>query len=374
MTSNPVYKTRQTKLQKALQESNYNALILNPSPSLIYLTGLHFHLSERPVLLAFLPEGENVIILPELETAKVLDLDVPLKPFTYPEDPATWQGIFKTALEHTGLHHGKVGIEPLSLRYLELNLLQNALPSIDFIPADDLIAFLRMIKDESEIAHMQQAVAIAQDALNATLPMIKPGVTEETIARDLSIQLIKHGSNPHLPFFPIVSGGPNSANPHAAPSDRPLRPGDLLVIDYGANVEGYVSDITRTFAIGQVDSKYYQIAQIVLDANQAGRAAVKPGVTAASVDDAARAVIASAGYSEYFTHRTGHGIGLEGHEPPYIRAGNDLLLEPGMAFTVEPGIYLPKENGVRIEDNIIVTSDGAHTLTTLPRELITLPL
>jgi Xaa-Pro dipeptidase len=188
----------------------------------------------------------------------------------------------------------------------------------------------------------------------------------------LVIQLLQHGSSSHFPFAPIVSGGPNSANPHATPSDRALAPGDLLVIDWGANVDGYFSDITRTFAIGDVDSELVRIAQLVIDANASGRTAARAGIPAAQVDEAARNIIAEAGYGEYFTHRTGHGLGLEVHEEPYIRSDNQQLLEVGMTFTIEPGIYLPGRGGVRFEDNIVVTPNGIESLTNLPRELITL--
>ena len=186
--------------------------------------------------------------------------------------------------------------------------------------------------------------------------------------------MIQFGSNPKLPFFPIVSGGLNSANPHASPSDHQLAAGDLLVIDYGANVGGYYSDITRTFAIGEVNPECQHIAAIVIEANEAGRQAVKPGVTASSVDDTARSVIEEAGYGKFFIHRTGHGLGLEVHEDPYIRSDNDMVLQVGMTFTVEPGIYLPNRFGVRVEDDVVVTPEGGQSLTSLPRELITLPL
>ncbi len=250
----------------------------------------------------------------------------PITAYLYGEDPNTWVDAFKDAAQKAKFKRGQVGVESRWLRYLELQLLEAALPHTTFAPADDVIASLRMFKDDQEIACMQQAADIAQDALEATLPNIKIGLTEAEIAAELSMQLIQHGSNPKLPFFPIVSGGPNSANPHASPSDRPLAAGDLLVIDYGANVSGYYSDITRTFAIGEVDPECQHVAAIVMEANEAGRKAVRPGVTAGSVDDAARSVIEKAGYGEFFIHRTGHGLGLEGHEEPYIRGDNDLRL------------------------------------------------
>jgi Xaa-Pro dipeptidase len=229
-----------------------------------------------------------------------------------------------------------------------------------------------MYKDEFEISAMRKAAKIAQLALKATLPQIKIGVTEQEIAAELTLQLLQHGSKPKLPFFPIVSTGPNSANPHAAPSNRKLAAGDLLVIDYGANVDNYYSDITRTFAIGEVEPEFQKIAEVVLAANQAGHAAAKPGVPARDVDQAARQVIEAAGYGEFFIHRTGHGLGLEGHEEPYIRGDNLNHLQTGMSFTIEPGIYLPNRGGVRIEDDVVITASGCESFTDLPRELITI--
>jgi Xaa-Pro dipeptidase len=143
----------------------------------------------------------------------------------------------------------------------------------------------------------------------------------------------------------------------------------LLVIDWGASFEGYFSDITRTFAIGEMDDEWKQIGKIVLEANAAGRNSARPGIAAEVIDQAARAVIDSAGYGKYFTHRTGHGLGMESHEEPYIRGGNSMLLENGMTFTIEPGIYLPGRNGVRIEDDVVITQSGADCLTSLPREV-----
>ena len=174
-----------------------------------------------------------------------------------------------------------------------------------------------------------------------------------------------------MPFAPIVSSGPNAANPHASPTQRKLQTGDLLVVDWGATYDGYISDLTRTFAVGEVDDEYRKIHEIVQEANAAGRAAARPGVPCANVDKAARDVIEKSGYGTYFTHRTGHGIGMEGHEEPYMRGDNMQLLEPGMAFTVEPGIYLPGRNGVRIEDNVAITETGADVLSDMPREIRT---
>ncbi len=372
MTNPLSIQTRQSKLIDSLQPSGLDAIVVNPGPSLHYLTDMHFHLSERPVVIIFSRQQAPVIVLPELEAAKLQAADYPLQSFTYGEDPTQWIKSFEQALKTAGLETARIGVESRSLRVMELYLLKDAAPKAQFVSADAVIAGLRMIKDAVEIAAMQKAADIAQEALKATFPAIKIGVIEKEIAAELSMQLLRQGSNPRLPFFPIVSGGPNSANPHASPSDRKLAAGDLLVIDYGANVDGYFSDITRTFAIGEVDPEYQKIAEIVLASNQAGHAAAGPGVLASEIDRASRSVIEAAGYGEFFFHRTGHGLGLEGHEEPYIRSDNDFPLAPGMTFTIEPGIYLPNRNGVRIEDDVYITEKGCNSFTDLPRELIRL--
>ncbi len=360
---------RHQTLAKALQEHQLDALVLNPGPSLPYFTGMHFHMSERPVIVLFSPANPPLIVLPELESLKLNGLSYDIKSFPYGENPATWIEAFKGAIQAGGLGQARIGVEPRALRMLELRFLEEAAPEAEFVSGETAVASLRMYKDPSEIAAMQQAVDIAQAALEATLPHIKAGVSERDIATELIMQLLQHGSGSRFPFSPIVSGGPNSANPHASPTDRKLQPGDLLVIDWGANVQGYFSDITRTFAIGDVDPELARIADVVLHANRAGREIAAPGVAAGQVDVVTRTIIENAGYAEYFTHRTGHGLGLEGHEPPYIRGDNQQRLEVGMSFTIEPGIYLPGRGGVRIEDDVLITEGGLHSLTTLPREL-----
>lgn len=365
----PDFQKRQTQLIQELKNNQLDAIALNPGPSLPYLSGLHFHLSERPVVMFFSQTSPPTVVIPELETLKLESLAYPIQAFPYGENPTQWINAFRDALEFCGLQSAQIGVEPRALRLLELNLLQAAGPKAKFVSNESALAALRMKKDAAEIAAMRQAVEIAQNALLATLPNIKPGVTEREIATELTLQLLQHGSNARMPFSPIVSGGPNSANPHASPSERPLASGDLLVIDWGANVGGYFSDITRTFALGPVAPESAKIAEIVLQANTAGRAIARPGLSAGQVDVATRAVIEAAGYGKYFTHRTGHGLGLEGHEAPYIRADNAQKLAVGMSFTIEPGIYLPGRGGVRIEDDVIITPEGLESLTTLPRAL-----
>jgi len=363
---------RLSHLFAAISSAGLDAVALNAGPSLTYLTGLTFHLMERPtVVLAALPD-RLAIVLPHLEKAKLEKAAQPLEAFEYGDNPADWPGAFLQACQTLGLNGKNVGVEPTRLRFLELDYLQQAAPRARFLAAASVVEGLRLQKDADEVEKMRQAVKIAQQGLQAALKQAKMGMTERELAAELTIQMLRYGSDPDMPFGPIVASGPNSANPHAGPSDRRLSPGDLLVIDWGATYQGYVSDLTRTFAVGEVDPELRKIAGIVMAANQAGRAAARPGIQAGDVDRAARAVIEQAGYGEQFTHRTGHGIGIEGHEPPYMFAENTLTLAEGMAFTVEPGIYLAGRGGVRVEDNVVITAYGAETLSDLPRELVSI--
>ncbi len=371
MRSN-LYPKRQESLQRALEEEGLDALVLNPGPDLSYLTGLDFHLMERPVLGIFMPHKEPFFVLPELEAGRLKGLPFPNQSFPYSEDRSTRSHAFRSATQKANLEKGRIGVIPRHLRVLELRYLEEATISTDFVDGQRAMSALRIIKDENEIEAMQDAAEIAQRAFLATRKRIKPGITEKELASTLVSELLNNGSEPDLPFFPIVSFGANSANPHATPTDLPLEDNQILLIDWGATVDGYHSDITRTFKIGEVEEEFLQIANLVKSANQTGREAVKPGRLCSEVDFQTREVIEEGGYGDYFIHRTGHGLGMEAHEEPYIAADDHTSLEPGMTFTIEPGIYLPGRGGVRIEDNILVTEGGSRCLTDLPRDLSTL--
>ena len=364
-----MFQTRLSHLSTAIRAANLDALALNPGPSLVYLTGLQFHLMERPILAFFTATSAPVLVLPELEMLKAKDLPFEVRTFPYGENPAGWDQVFQKSGRSLGLEGKRIGIEPLHMRVLEFNKVKVVAGESECPDATQVVGQLRVCKDEHEVAAMRSAVRVAQAALEATIPSIQIGMTEKELAAELVVQLLRHGSQSDLPFAPIVSSGPNGANPHAVPSDRKLCAGDLLVVDWGATVDGYISDLTRTFAVGEVEDEFRKIHQVVMEANAAGRAAAQPGVPCANVDFAARTVIEKAGYGQYFTHRTGHGIGMEAHEDPYMRGDNMQLLEPGMAFTVEPGIYLPGRNGVRIEDNMVITENGGECLSNMNRGL-----
>jgi len=362
---------RLKNLTASLTTAGLDAVILNPGPTLAYLTGVQFHLMERPIVLFVSPNQDPVLVLPELELLKVDLFPYKIQAIAYGEIPSEWENAFRKAVQTLGLDGKRIGVEPRQLRLLEFNHVKTGAPEADYPDASEALAALRLKKDKQEIEAMRRAVKIAQDALEATIPLIKIGMTERELSSELVIQLSRHGSDAEIPFSPIVSAGPNSANPHASPTERKLQAGDMLVVDWGAAYNGYMSDLTRTFAVGKIDDEFKKIHQIVQEANAAGRATGKPGVPCAKVDIATREVIEKSGYGKYFTHRTGHGIGMEGHEDPYIRSDNMQLLEPGMAYTIEPGIYLPNRNGVRVEDDVVVTEKGVDVLSNMPREIMT---
>jgi len=367
--------SRFSQLLSGMKAQGLDAVLLNPSPSLPYLSDLHFHISERPVVLAIAKNGTSTIITPELEKQKVGHSSIPVTCFTYTEDVSQWQTAFTAGLK--GIRESgakKVGIEPRALRVLELRFIESALPGVELVACESLIAELRMRKSADEIAQMRTAVDIAQKALLNTIPSVKVGVSEKEMAALLIQHMLTLGSGGELPFQPIVAFGANSANPHAVPTDYRAKAGDMILFDWGANVNGYFSDLTRTFALGDPGEELKKAYKAVQNANQAGREASKPGVTAGSIDRATRSQIEAVGLGEYFSHRTGHGLGLEVHEEPYIRSGNDAILDVGMTYTVEPGVYLNGKGGIRIEDDMLITSNGAESLSTLPRDLQLLPV
>ena len=355
--------------QKQMRDKDLSLLAAIAGPDLYYLTGLDFHASERPAILLLPASGQPAFIFPDFEITKVEDCEIQVASFSYGEERATWVQSCEKALDFLSEKNMKIGVNAIQMRFLEMNLLRQANPEITFQSADFIFEELRMHKDPDEIANIRIAIHIAERAFLETLKTIKLGRTEKEIAAQLVMNLFNFGSDPQLPFSPIVASGPNAANPHALPSERQIEMGDMLIIDWGATYNHYISDITRTISIGKPDREFETINQVLKEANAYARQIAKAGIPCSQVDAAARNVITKAGYGQYFTHRTGHGIGMEAHEAPYIASDNQQKLEIGNTFTIEPGVYIPHKGGIRLEDNVAITSEGAETLTTLPRDL-----
>ncbi len=346
-----------------------DAVVLMPGPNLFYVTGLSFYFGERPIVALFPVDAPPAVVLPALEADKVEAAGLRAFPYTDTEGYAL---AFHEACATLQLAEAHVGVEALRMRLFESRILQRYAPGVELIPADEVLSELRVAKSVEELAAMRQAVLVAEEAFAVWLPELRVGMTEQEAAARLIAALLTGGAE-RLAFDPIVAGGPNSASPHAVPGTRAFRRGDWVTVDWGAFVDGYASDITRILVFGEPEGQLAEVHDLVLEANRAGRDAVRPGVEAQRVDAASRAIIERAGYGEAFMHRTGHGLGLEAHESPSIVSGNELRLAPGMTFTVEPGVYLAGIGGIRIEDDVVVTDDGAETLTTLPRAPFVLP-
>lgn len=241
----------------------------------------------------------------------------------------------------------------------------------DLIPASGLIEELRLIKSEAELQIMKTAAEIADAAYTHILTFVKPGMKEIEVSNELEFFMRKQGAT-QSSFDTIVASGYRSALPHGVASEKEIQKGELVTLDYGALYNGYCSDITRTFAVGEISDKLREIYDIVLEANLRGVAGVKPGITGKEADALTRDYISEKGYGQYFGHSTGHGLGMDVHESPALSFRSDTVLKPGMVVTVEPGIYIPEVGGCRIEDDLVLTADGSERLTFSTKDLITL--
>lgn len=242
-------------------------------------------------------------------------------------------------------------------------------PGVELIPTTGLVEGLRRVKDDGEVARIEAAAAIADEAFALVRDRLEEGPTEREFALELDSQIRRLGAEGNS-FETIVGSGPNGARPHLRPTDRVILPGDLVVVDFGAVVDGYCSDMTRTMMVGgHADATQRRMLDVVLEAQASGVAAVAPGVQARAVDEVCRTVIGKAGWGDAFVHGTGHGVGLEIHEDPRVARTSEAVLEVGNVVTVEPGVYLPEHGGVRIEDTVVVTPEGCRSLTHTPKSV-----
>lgn len=360
------YVARQAALQ-ALE--GVDAVALVPGANLLYFTGLHMHLSERPTIALFSADKGLVVIIPELEYGQLeARSDLAVTAFRW-QDQDGYEQAFAAALDFLDLQGKTLGVDGMSMRVSESLALRACEPSMDITAVERELIAIRARKQPEEIAALRRAIAVSEQALQQTLEQIREGMSERQIARMLSEALLEAGSE-RLSFGSLVQTGSNSAFPHGSVTDRCLAQGEALLIDFGGVVADYPADITRTFCLGEPSAELARMHAVVLEANQAAIAASKPGVAMGEVDRAARAVIEAAGYGQYFIHRTGHGLGLDVHEPiPQIAANVQEVLEPGMVFTIEPGVYVPGVGGVRLEDDVLITDSGVEVLTSFPKSL-----
>ena len=262
----------------------------------------------------------------------------------------------------------RIGFEEAHLPYKVYKKLREHLSHVEWIAQEDLVERLAIVKDAQEIAHIREAVRIGDRVFEEILPFLKPGITEREIAAEIDYAIRKHTAEGPS-FEAIVASGPRASMPHATVSERKIEPGDLVILDFGAVFRGYASDMTRTLSIGTPTAPQRRIYEIVLRAQEAAIAAAKADMPCSELDRVARTIIENAGYGPQFGHSLGHGVGLNVHEEPRISSKSDQILKPGMAITIEPGIYLPGWGGVRIENLVIIREDGCENLTAAPKQL-----
>ncbi len=350
-------------LRQRMRQTGTGLLAIAPGSHMDWVLGFHPHPDERPCLLLIAPETE-AFLMPALNAEGTREFtDIAFYNWSDAEGP---DGALQEVLQAIG------ATAPVRVGLDETMRADFALLLLKFLPADTIHDFtgptlggLRMKKDAGEYAKLKMNAAIADRAMEAAFATIKAGMTENQVAAEIRSQFSVQGA---APAFWIVGAGPNGAFPHHSASDRVIQEGDAVVIDIGGRKSGFPSDITRMAVIGLPPEGYGEIHAIVEKAVQAALKAARPGVMAKEVDFAARKVISDAGYGEYFVHRTGHGMGIDGHEPPYITATSETILEEGMVFSIEPGIYLPGRFGIRLEDIVILRADGPEVLSSLSRD------
>jgi Xaa-Pro aminopeptidase len=370
VTNSAALATRLDRARAAAQDAGVDALLMAPGSDLRYLLGGSGSSFERLTCLVVPANGSPVLVVPKLEApgydaVPTGELGVELATWVDAEDPYALVASLLRGASRVAVGDVMAALHVLGLR--------RALPNAEQVLAGPIVRELRMRKDAEEVEGLRQAGA-AIDRVHARMAeFLRVGRTEAEVGADIAAAIVAEGHE--RADFVIVGSGPNGASPHHSLSERVIEAGDVVVVDIGGPMpDGYNSDSTRTYVLGEPrDADVADTFEVLRRAQQAAVDAVRPGIAAQDVDVAARAIIADAGFGEFFIHRTGHGIGLDVHEHPYIVSGNELSLEPGMAFSVEPGIYQPGRWGARIEDIVVVTADGVEALNKRPHELTALP-
>ncbi|WP_132058713.1 M24 family metallopeptidase [Halorussus amylolyticus] len=361
------FESRTRRCQDRLPEVGADAAILFPSTNLFYASGFREEPMERHLFLVVPSEGDPVFVAPEMYDEQIRDASwvSDLRLWADGEDP---MALVADLADELDLREGHLLADD-TMWALFTQDLRETLPEASFGLASEVFDDLRLRKDDAELDALRRAGALA-DEVSVEIRSLGAdaiGLTEADLADEIDRLLAERGGE-GVSFETVVGSGPNGAKPHHRRSDREIEPGDPVVLDFGAYVNGYPGDQTRTVVFaGDPPEEYQAVHETVQSAQQAAVEAVEPGVPAEEIDRAAREVIEAAGYGDRFVHRTGHGVGLDVHEAPYIVAGNEVELESGMVFSVEPGVYLPGKFGVRIEDLVIVTEDGCERLNDSPR-------
>jgi Xaa-Pro aminopeptidase len=352
------------RLRAAMGELDIDCLLVGPSTDMVYLIDFPVRQSERMTILVLPREGEPRLVMPGFELDRIASTPPLFQPASWEDgdDPAP----LLASLLPNGGDGVTVAVGGQMFTHFFLRI-RDAAPDARFVSGDDVLEPARMRKTPYEVAALRAASEAADSVFEEVLALPLAGMTERELLAEIHRLLLEKGHD--TIGGGIVGAGPNGAAPHHHVSERRLEQGDAVVIDFGGVRANYRSDITRTFHVGEPNGDFRSVYDLVNEANDAGFEAVKPGVTAAEIDARTRSHIADAGYGPQFLHRTGHGIGLDGHEAPYLVRGDETVLEEGMTFSIEPGIYLEGRFGVRIEDIVVVTATGAERLNRCTHEL-----
>ncbi|WP_188206418.1 M24 family metallopeptidase [Alkalibacillus aidingensis] len=358
------------QLINELKQRSIDSMFITSKANIFYFSQLYAEAHERLIALYIDQKGNRVLVVPALELEDVKNTGWKEAIITYYDHEDPWEK-FNEWVKKTGFTPSSIGIEEESLNVQRYKLLQKHLPTSELVDGQLLLNQMRVIKDESEASILQEAAKFADFGVETAVKHIQPGKTELEIIAQVEYALKKEGIR-HMSFSTLVLSGDKTAAPHGNPSTKVIESGDFVLMDLGVIHNGYCSDITRTVAVGDISDEQKEIYNTVLNAELAGLDACQIGTPLGEIDRAARDVIEKAGYGEYFTHRIGHGLGIDVHEFPSMASNNQDPLQAGMSFTIEPGIYLPGAGGVRIEDDVLMTKQGAKTLTKYPKELIIL--
>ena len=361
-----VYRERWARAREAMQRVGFDVLLVAPGSDFFYLLGQPGHLSERLTLLALPREGQPTLVIGALEESNYARLagEVDIRVYRDQDDPLA---VLRRVISPVSVAAAGVSEQMWSIFLMRL---QETYRASSWFSAGSVLREMRMIKDESELAIMREASRLTDEVWEAFVAGPVSGLTERQAADRLEALLAERGMPPSFPT--IVAAGPHGASPHHEPGDHVIQAGEALVCDFGGILRGYCSDITRTAHVGEPGEDFRAVYAVVKRAQESAFRAIRPGARCEEVDEAARWVIEASNYGPYFVHRTGHGLGIDIHEEPYIVAGNRRQLRPGMVFSDEPGVYLPERFGVRIEDIVVVTDDGAERLNHCSRELTVL--
>ena len=357
------------KLQRLLNDkkNELDAFALVPGPNFRHITGGQFFLMERPFVLVISKFHKPIAIVPVLEVSNFTNLKFDAEIIEW-QDNDGFQNAFNKAFELLG-ENFNLGIEGQLMRAFEMQAIMEASNDVTIKNAHKLISKIRLHKQDYEIENMRKAVKVAEDSLNDTINFVKEGITEIEIKKLLMQKLLQYGAN-DIAFEPLVLAGSNSALCHGhSRDDYRIKKGDCVLFDFGANINGYNSDITRTFFLGSVKEEERNMYDVVYNANALGRKTAKPGVSMHDLDDSVMKVLEESNFAEFIVHKTGHGLGMDVHEDPYVMRKNYELLEEGMVITIEPGLYKQNFLGIRIEDNVLITKESCDSLTSFNREL-----